>query len=916
MAQQRRSPRAREREAAARPEYYKMIRSRTDTQDITHVVLRNGLTLLVRELHSHPIAAIVTYVKVGYFNESNDVAGISHVLEHMFFKGTKKRGMGKIAADTRKLGGALNASTAYDHTSYYTVVPAEHVVSALEIQADALQNSALDAEELRKELLVIIQEAKRKRDNPPFYALEKMYELAFEKHRMRRWRIGAEAALKAMTREQLVKFYNDFYKPANIILSVCGDVSVEQIVAEVARRYGAMSGGKLSESLSPVEPEQSQLKYVELRGDITQSYVFVGFHAPGVTHSDFYPLTVLAYMLGQGQGARLNQRLKEKQKLVTSIAAHMTDFKSTGMFTIDFRANAEQLDKAELSLFTELEVLKEDEITDEDLARALAMIERDYYQQVETAQEIAEKMARFEDLGGIKTQGTHLEKFRKVTLADVERVLTKYVKTANATVLEYQPKSAEPRGFTMESFSTTLAQVLPTSVQQRLTEKSPLPEMAGALLPANDNYAFEAKQTAGAIIRPSILRGPEIFIREEHTTPTLTIGFFFPGGRSLENEKNSGISELLLRAALKGTVEPPPSKLEHSASFLATQMEMWGGRITPVVDDDYYGYLLTVLSKNVEAGLKLLLEVIRQPKLDVNEVEKEKAAMVSRIRSAKDDNFSHTLDLFRKALFKEHPYAQPRRGREASVKSITVDDLKAWHKLHMARTKPLIAIIGDTQGTALATFFAKNLQRMEYVSAKLPKPQEIVVAAPVAEIEPREKQQTAIVVGFPISGVSAEDAYALDILQHLAAGLGGRFFTELRDRQSLAYTVTARVQDSALGGSLYGYMAASPENEVKALEGLKNEFRKLKTDALTPTEFSEAASSATGSHLIGIQNRPMLIQRLIKTTVLGRNYEDVQGYVSKLKSVSKEDVKTVAERFIDLEHCVVAILRSTDDAPR
>src|SRR5262249_19379690 len=156
---------------------------------------------------------------------------------------------------------------------------------------------------------------------------------------------------------------------------------------------------------------------------------------------------------------------------------------------------------------------------------------------------------------------------------------------------------------------------------------------------------------------------------------------------------------------------------------------------------------------------------------------------------------------------------------------------------------PIITAVGDTPGTALATFFAKNLQRMEYAQAKMPKAKDIQLSSVVTEVESRDKQQTALVVGFPLSGVSPEDAYALDVLRHLTSGLGGRFFEELRDRQSLAYTVSVGVQDNVLGGALYGYIATSPENETRAVEALKSEYKKLQTNAIAIDEFAEALNS-------------------------------------------------------------------------
>src|SRR5919108_3059607 len=138
--------------------------------------LDNGLTVLIREDHSSPVVAVVTHVKAGYFDEPDHLVGISHVLEHMYFKGTERRGVGEIARETKAAGGYLNAGTIYDHTSYFTVLPASSLAAALDIQADALQRSVLDADELRKELLVIVQEAKRKLDDPHALSQEKLFE--------------------------------------------------------------------------------------------------------------------------------------------------------------------------------------------------------------------------------------------------------------------------------------------------------------------------------------------------------------------------------------------------------------------------------------------------------------------------------------------------------------------------------------------------------------------------------------------------------------------------------------------------------------------------------------------------------------------------------------------------------------------
>src|SRR5919107_3521315 len=148
-----------------------------DPATVRRTTLTNGLRVLVRRDASAPVVAIVTYVSAGYFDETDDVIGIAHVLEHMYFKGTPTRGVGEIARQTKAVGGYLNAHTIYDHTSYYTVLPSSAFAAGLDIQADAYAESVIDAGELAKELEVIIQEAKRKLDNPSAVTVESLYAL-------------------------------------------------------------------------------------------------------------------------------------------------------------------------------------------------------------------------------------------------------------------------------------------------------------------------------------------------------------------------------------------------------------------------------------------------------------------------------------------------------------------------------------------------------------------------------------------------------------------------------------------------------------------------------------------------------------------------------------------------------------------
>src|SRR5499425_2480208 len=241
---------------------------REDQGQATKVILKNGLTLIVREQQAVPLASITTFVKAGYFDEDDRISGISHVIEHMFFKGTSKRKVGEIARQTQGLGGYLNAYTYYDRTVYHTEVPAENLKQALEIQADALWNSVYDENELKKEIEVVLQENSRKLDNPPAVSSEKLYKTAFQQHRMKRWRIGTVDGLRALTRDDVVDYVKKYYRPSNIILSISGQLDIEQTIAQVVKLYGNIPAddAPLERDAGPAEMDQTALRYNWERG--------------------------------------------------------------------------------------------------------------------------------------------------------------------------------------------------------------------------------------------------------------------------------------------------------------------------------------------------------------------------------------------------------------------------------------------------------------------------------------------------------------------------------------------------------------------------------------------------------------------------------------------------------------------------
>ena len=412
------------------------------TYEVHTCTLDNGLTVVVRADRSADVVAILTYVKAGYFDEPDEWVGISHVLEHMYFKGTPTRGPGEIAQQTKAAGGYLNASTIYDHTRYYAVVPASSFEEALDIQADALLNPLLDADELARELEVIVQEAKRKLDNPAAVARESVYELLFDHHRMRRWRIGTEAGLRRLTRSDLHTFFERMYRGPEVVLVLAGAVDVDHAFAAVEKRYRALRSGYSTRDRGPGEPERRGFRWRELSGDVTQTRLELGWRTQPTMHADTPALELLAVILGQGRASRLYRAVRERG-YATAISASNYTPTELGVFSISAEVRPPDTRAALAAIFQTLAAAAEN-ITTDEVMRAQSIAEARMLRSLETMEGQANFLADWQALGDWRMGFDYLQRLLSLKPDDVQSVARNYLTPERAAIIAYRPAN-EPQ---------------------------------------------------------------------------------------------------------------------------------------------------------------------------------------------------------------------------------------------------------------------------------------------------------------------------------------------------------------------------------------------------------------------------------------------------------------------------------------
>jgi len=869
---------------------------------VHRTVLPNGLTLLVRRDRSASAVAIVTYVKAGYFDETDDVVGIAHVLEHMYFKGTPSRGVGEIARETKASGGYLNAHTIYDHTSYYTVVPASRFGDALAIQADAYARSVIDAVELAKEIEVIIQEVHRKEDSPGAMASESLYALMFDRHRIRRWRIGRAEQLRTFTRDRVRSFYHNFYRPRNTILSIVGDVDPDAVLRATESQYGALADVPAVRVPGPPEPAGtgSRARYREWGGDIAQTQVALGWHTVPTMHPDSALLDLAAVILGSGRSSRLFRAVRERQ-LATSVSAYDYSPTELGVFVIHAECPADSAGAAARAIWGQVADLRERGVGDHELARAQRLLESRWVRRTESMEGQASYLAEWQALGDWALGEHYLERVLSVAPGEVTGAIRRYLDPDGVSAIVYRPAAspvvAADAGMLLVVGGDGAApsgDLAPVASEQSTDEATPTRVR-------RTRGRVQAEREAGGVRLYRTAAGIPILISHKAGAQITHAGVFAFGGARDEGSERGGLTTLMARCALKGAAG-------RTAPELADAVEMLGGSIGSSTGSENTGWSISVPARFTAPALRLLADVVQQPRLEEGALETERALALAELAMLRDDMSRYPLRLVTQSAFGDHPYGAGVLGSETSLRAITNPDVREWHAAQVLRGPTVIGIVTGEAPDAVArdVIGAFDVLRPGV-------PSEIAAPSwprrPVVRAEQRAKAQTALALAFPGPARSDGDRMVAELIGTVASGLGGRFFDELRDRQSLAYTVRAFALEWTLAGMFIGYIATSPSKEDVARAGLLGEFAKLCESGVTADELAQAQTYAVGTYAISRQSGAVVLGEVIDAWVFGEGLEELETYERRVRAVTRADVQRVARAYFDPARVAEGIVR-------
>ncbi len=847
------------------------------TEGVRREVLPNGLTLLVQRDSSAPAVAVVTHVRAGFFDEPDRWQGISHVLEHMFFKGTPTRGVGAVARETKGAGGYLNASTSYDRTSYFVVLPAGNLEKALDIQADALRHSTLDADELARELQVIIQEARRKRDTPGAVAYETLHELMYDVHRIRRWRIGHEDQLATFGRDDLMGYYRSRYVPSATIVAIVGDVDEDHALELGRRMYGSWAPADAAVDPSPAEPERRDVRARTLRGDVAQAELVIGWRTVPPLHDDAVALEVAATIIGTGRGAWLYQRLRDTG-IVTSVAAHSYAPTELGTFTIGAELEPGRVADALAGIAADVARLSSAGPTAEDMDRARALLQARWARRMEQMEGRASALAMAEAMGGVDLLEREYRQMETTTAEDVRRAAARWLDPGAVSGVVYLPED-QGDDLTAAALERAFAESAPGKVAALPAPRLPPRDPPLVRVPAGERFG----------VRVVTLDGADILVRRKPGVPLVTLGIYVP---RLEPDppELAGLGALVVRSAARGAAD-------FDSAALAFAFEVLGGTLAPAAGADSAGLGATVLADRMTDAAELLRLVFTEPRFETDALEAERRALINEAEQAADDMFRYPFQLAYAAAFGERGYGLPVGGLPRTLAAISARDVRRWHERALAGVRPVIIAVGDVEPEAAADALAGVFRHLPArPTPPRPDPAAWMVApdAMAERVVVRDKSQTALAMAFP--GPSRRDParHAAEVWAAVASGLGGRLFDALREKRSLAYTVLAAAWQRSRAGALVTYIATAPEREEEAREAMLAELAVFTRERVSDEELVQAIEYLAGQTEVERQSGGALAGEILDAWLIGDGLQEIADPGAAFRRVTADGVREVA----------------------
>ncbi len=905
----------------------------------------NGLTVLLAERHASPVVTVMVIYKVGSRNEAVGYTGSTHFLEHMMFKGTAKHDplKGNGIDDILKPTGAINnATTFYDRTLYYEVAAATALPLCLELEADRMRGALLRESDRQSEMTVVRNELERNENYASSILDTLVFATAFREHPYHHPVIGWRSDVEGVPIERLRQFYKDFYYPNNAALVVIGDFKTQAVLDMVSQQFGKVP--RAPKPIPPVytvePPQEGERRFVVQRGDELPK-VMMGYHIPKATDKDTWPLEVLASLLGDQdrQSSRLYKRLVDTG-LASQASAYNFSLRDPGIFTLFASATSgTELTTIERTLKDELKKLATETLSDAEIDKARTAVWKKLKLDAADPSGMATQIGEAIAVADWKWWLAIEPKVKAVTKQDVQRVAAKYFNDKNCTVGYYLPREKKDEPTPDKKEPPGRPSIPEKGDEKDNTKEKEVPAPKSILAPMFEEYSAAAvspqlcshdlspslagtstpaRNIASHVKKKVLSNGLTILVYEIPGSGVVGIAGKLRGGEACRPVEKTLVPEFVGDLLTKGSVG-------LSKDALADQMENFGTHFQPGVENFFSEFKSTVVTEDLGPFLKVVAKVIEQPEFKEEELEKARKIKESELKDAMTETSELALNSLMQALYKPDNvyYQKPIPKQIEELKTISAQDLQAYHQKYFGPNNTVLAIVGDIapdKAFQLAeAAFSDWPKKPETVPATMEKPIDWKVPPQksISTVVP-DKSSVDIVLGRPVPvSISSPEFYAAQVAN---AALGHDTIASrlavIREKYGLTYGVQSSFLDNADKNAPWiVQLSVNPENTAKASALVRQIMTDYQKTGIEPAELQTEVRRLAGEYVVYRMRTPeQIADALTKYELLGLGPEFMDKHPQKLLQVQKADVDRYIRKYMNINDMVTSVAGSITKA--
>lgn len=839
----------------------------TSGNDTMLVRLKNGLTVYIIRDSRFPLVCTRLFVGTGSANETAEQAGISHVLEHMVFKGTEKRPKGQVARDVESLGGYLNAATSFDKTWFITDMPAKHWKTGMDVVKDMAFHPSLDPAELEAEKDVIVSELKGGDDTPTRRLFEDLQVAGLAHTVYGRPIIGFEKTIRAVTADDLRAYIRTWYQPQNMMLLVAGDIDPKAVLAHAEELFGDLKNDTILPEPAPVQLEGAaggprvEVTY----GPWNKVYLGIALPAPALGDQRSIDLDVLAYALGGDGTSQFYRKYRYEKQLVDSISVGNMSLNRAGLFYMVAQLDADKVEPFWQEFTRDLAALDAGKITPDVIERARFNYEDGMDRASETLDGLTSWKATVQfELGGPQGEANVRHALAAVDSARLRQAQDLWLRPDQVRVRVLAPEKAK-----LPDLDAILQHNWPAPAVER-------------------QKAAAAAEKVGKREIVDLGQGRTVILQPDRTIPYVSLEILRPGGNALLKPADQGLAHLTAATLTDGCGTRDLDAMERFVAERAASLSASAGVQSFTVS-------LTGPARFNADYFALLGDLLHKPTFAEKDVRRQADTLKAALVRRQDNPMSFMGSKINGFLFPGgQPYGFDGLGTAENQDRFGPGDVQAFWKQQNAQPW-ILSVAGDFDREKVLAF-ARSLPVPTAPAVDVPQPtwgadKRLPLSLP-------GRQQAHLLLAFHAVPLDHPDAPALMLLESVLSGQSGLLFNKLRDEQGLGYTVTAFYRSLPEAGFMAFYIGTTPRNLDVARQGFSGIIKDIKTDLLPAELLAKGLNRMEGSYYRGRQSLGARADEAASERLLGQPQDFQKRLLEKAAKVTPEQLREVARKYL------------------